>query len=78
MDNQQLRYNIRKIREIKGYSQEYLAKELGVSIKTYSRVESGQSRLPVSRLDKISEILDVTPTAIMEFRVDEIFNQLNE
>lgn len=44
---------VKKIREIKGYSQEQLARELGVSFATINRWENGKtepSRLAKNRL----------------------------
>lgn len=50
---------IRKLREAKDLTQEYMAHELNISPKTYSRVESGESALKVEHLLKISELLEV-------------------
>ncbi|MBD99368.1 MAG: transcriptional regulator [Verrucomicrobia bacterium] len=63
--------NIRKIRELKGYTQEYLAKELEISQRNYSRIENNELELNLNRLEKISNILDVSPQQIMGF--DERF-----
>jgi len=53
MIDPQTRHNIRKIREIKGYSQDYMAIELEVSSKSYSRIECGKTGLSISRLKKL-------------------------
>jgi len=50
---------IRKLREAKNYTQEYMAHELDISPKTYGRLESGESPLKVEHLMKVSEILEV-------------------
>ncbi|MBV7440060.1 helix-turn-helix transcriptional regulator [Weeksellaceae bacterium TAE3-ERU29] len=57
-------FNIRKIREKKGYSQEYMAQELEISQATYARIENQATRLTVERLYQIAEILN---TDIAEF-----------
>ena len=51
---------IRKLREAKDLTQEFMAHELNISPKTYSRVENGESPLKVEHLLKISEILNVS------------------
>jgi transcriptional regulator with XRE-family HTH domain len=50
---------IRKIRESKNYSQDYLAAKLGISQNAYSKIELGYSNITLSRLANISDILEV-------------------
>jgi len=50
--------NIKKIREDKGLSQEYMAMKLGISQSTYTKVERGEVNLYVDRLLKIIKIFD--------------------
>lgn len=57
-------FNIRKIREKKGYSQDYMAQELEISQASYARLESEETKLSIDRLLKIAEILK---TDITEF-----------
>jgi len=45
------------IRNIKGFSQEYVANELNISTATYQKVEKGDTKLSVERLSQIAEIL---------------------
>ncbi len=56
--------NIRRIREQKGVSQEYVASRLDISQASYARLESEETKITVERLLKISEILE---TDITEF-----------
>jgi transcriptional regulator with XRE-family HTH domain len=51
--------NIRKIREFRNYTQDYLAAKLGISQNAYSKIELGYSKLTLDRLFKISALLDV-------------------
>lgn len=51
--------NIRKIREYRNYTQEYLAMKLGISQNAYSKIELGYTRITLERLIQISQILDV-------------------
>lgn len=51
--------NIRKIREFRNYTQDYLAAKLAISQNAYSKIELGYSKLTVERLFQIASILDV-------------------
>ena len=62
MDN--LGFNIRKIREKKGFSQEYMANVLNISQASYARLENEETKVTVERLQKIAEILE---TNIIDF-----------
>jgi transcriptional regulator with XRE-family HTH domain len=52
--------NIRKVRESKNYSQEFMAVKLGVSQNVYSRMEQGLAKIEIERLLLISEILETS------------------
>jgi transcriptional regulator with XRE-family HTH domain len=50
---------IRSLRKSKSYTQDYMASQMGMSQKQYSRLENGETPLHLDHLDKISEVLDV-------------------
>jgi len=52
---------MRVLREANGYTQEYIASELGINQNTYSKLESGQTRLTVDRVKKLAELYKVNP-----------------
>lgn len=52
---------MRILRETNGYTQEYIASELGINQNTYSKLEAGQTRLTVERVRKLAEIYKVDP-----------------
>lgn len=51
--------HIRKIRESRNYTQDYLAAKLEMSQNAYSKIELGQSNITLTRLCRIAEILEV-------------------
>lgn len=53
-------FNIRKKRESKGFSQEYMASVLDISQATYARLENEDTKVTVERLYKIAEVLDAS------------------
>lgn len=56
---------IRMIRELRGFSQEYMADKLGIKQNGYSKIELNQTRLTAEMLEKISKELGVTPIDIL-------------
>lgn len=57
--------NIRKIREFRNYTQDYLAAKLTISQNAYSKIELGYSKLTVERLFHIASVLDVKVTDLI-------------
>lgn len=58
---------IKELRKAKGYSQQEMADLLEVKKITYFKYESGEIEVPLSKLLKISEILNVTPNDLLGF-----------
>lgn len=56
---------IRTIRELRGYSQEYVAGKLGIAQNTYSKIETNQAKLSAEMLQKLSKELGVSPIDIL-------------
>ncbi|KAB1063139.1 helix-turn-helix domain-containing protein [Salibacter halophilus] len=65
---------LKHIRELKNYSQEYMAKELGISTRAYSKIESEETQLTIKRLNEISEVVDIDPQEILGFDSKFVFN----
>lgn len=56
---------IRKVRELKGLKQEYVAEKLGMSVTAYGNIERNASDLTFSKLEQIASVLEVTPQDII-------------
>lgn len=69
---------IRKVRELKGFKQEYVASRLGLSVTAYGNIERNDSSLTFDRLEEIAEVLEVTVQDILnipeQFNVQSIVN----
>jgi len=50
---------IKFMRQLKGWSQEKIAKELGMSVNGYSNIERGETDIKLSRLQQIADAFDV-------------------
>jgi transcriptional regulator with XRE-family HTH domain len=64
--------NIRKIREFRDYTQDYLAAKLNISQNAYSKIELGYSSITVARLVQIAELLEVDLAALVSANSEEI------
>lgn len=67
--------NIKKIRELKNLTREYVADELEMSTSGYGKIERGEVDLTVSKLFKIAIVLNVTIEFIFKFDVSNFFNE---
>lgn len=69
--------NIRKYRELKGYSQEYMAHELDITQASYAKIENNTTKINVERLFAIAKVLEMDAGEILELNKQTIFNQNN-
>lgn len=51
---------IRKVREQRNYTQEFVAKQMGISQNAYSKIENGYTQLTVRHIKDLSKILEVS------------------
>jgi transcriptional regulator with XRE-family HTH domain len=58
---------IRKIRTIKGYSQEYVSDLLKISQAAYSDIETGKTKITIQRLKEIASIFDLEVNYLINF-----------
>ncbi|RYF25768.1 MAG: XRE family transcriptional regulator [Chitinophagaceae bacterium] len=65
---QRIAFKIRKVREYKNYSQEYLASKIGISQNAYSKIELGYSKITLDRLFHIANLLDVDTQELMTLK----------
>ena len=65
--------NIRKVREFRNYTQDYLAAKLQISQNAYSKIELGYSSITLTRLIQIAEILQIEIVDIVSSTGEDIF-----
>ncbi|VAW11731.1 hypothetical protein MNBD_BACTEROID03-211 [hydrothermal vent metagenome] len=69
---------IRKIRALKGYTQDYMAAKLDVSQRAYSKLENNEIKLDWNRLTDISKILEIDPVELISFDDSLIFHNCSQ
>jgi transcriptional regulator with XRE-family HTH domain len=65
---------IRKLREIKGYKQETMAKRMGLTTNGYGKIERGESSITLDRLEQIAQVLEVSTLDILQFDDNFVYN----
>ncbi len=66
--------NIKRIREFKNLTQEYIATQLGISRQTYMMIESGQTDVKFENIKKIAALLDVSVNDIIAYNDKMVLN----
>jgi transcriptional regulator with XRE-family HTH domain len=69
--------NIKKFRELKSLTRDEVADKMEMSVSGYSKLERGEVELTLSKLYRISEILEVSVSQILNFDASQIFNISN-
>ena len=60
MNNNEILERIKKIRNLRGVKQEYIALQMGMSQSTYSNIENGNQKLTFEVIGKIANTLNVS------------------
>lgn len=69
---------IKQIRELKNFTQEHVATQLGLTTRAYSKIEAGDTQLTINRLNEISAILGIDPLEVLGFDDKQIFNNCKQ
>ena len=64
---------IKKLRELKNYTQQHMAEKLDLSLSGYGKIERNDTDISVSKLEKIAEVLGVELSTILNFDEKFIF-----
>lgn len=54
------------VRTLKGWSQEEMAEKLNMSVTGYAKIERGETKLHIPRLEKIAEVLGIEVKELFE------------
>jgi transcriptional regulator with XRE-family HTH domain len=75
---QQAEIKLKQLRELKNFTQEYMAQQMGLSTRAYSKIESGETQLTINRLNEIAAILEVDPIQALGFDHQNVFNNCTQ
>lgn len=68
---------IKRFRELKNISRDQMASNLNMSLSGYSKIERNEVDLTLSKIEKISKVLDVEVSQVLNFDTSQIFNLNN-
>ena len=57
---------IRKFREAKDWSQEQMADKLNMSLNGYAKIERGESKIYLDKLEQIAQVFDIDVIELMQ------------
>ena len=69
---------IRKLRETKHWSQEEMAERMSMSLNGYAKIERGETKLHLDKLEQIAQILDIDIVELINSGERNVFVQFNE
>lgn len=67
---------IRQLRELRGFSQDYMASRLSISQRAYSKIERGEIKLDWNKISEIAVILEMDPVSLVSFDEHLVFSAL--
>lgn len=70
MENQNLAQRVKELRKRKALSQDDLAKNSGLSLRTVQRVENGDTVPTAETLKRLAIVLDVAPNELTDYIID--------
>jgi transcriptional regulator with XRE-family HTH domain len=65
---------IRKIRTIKGFSQDYVSNILNISQAAYSDIENNKSKINLERIQEIANVFELDINDLISFDENQVFN----
>jgi transcriptional regulator with XRE-family HTH domain len=69
---------VRRLRRIKDFSQDYTPDVIGLLQSQYSRIENGECAVALDKLRSISDILGVNPLDLIDFGQGQAFFYCNQ
>lgn len=73
-----LNQRIKSIREIKKWSQEEMSEKMNMSLNAYARLERGETRLNLEKLEQIANVFNMDVIELMQSADKGIYFMLND
>lgn len=68
---------LKKIRELKNFTQEYMATKLDMSQSGYGKIERDETEISYQKLEKIAEVFGIKVEDIINFNEKLVFNVMH-
>jgi len=66
-------HNIRKLRELRNFTQEHVAVQLNITVTAYGKIERGETDISLSRIHQIATIFEIDYLRIFTFDEQHVF-----
>lgn len=66
MNNDKILERIKKIRNLRGLKQEYMALQIGVTQSSYSKIKNGNQKLTFEVIEKIANVLNIPANHLIQ------------
>jgi transcriptional regulator with XRE-family HTH domain len=73
----QIGQKIKKLRELRNFTQSHMAEELGLSQSAYSKLELGETEITYNKLERVAEVLGMRPEEVISFNESMVFNVMH-
>jgi transcriptional regulator with XRE-family HTH domain len=70
-------FKIRRYREARNYTQEFMASQLNISQGSYAKIENNQTKITFERLKDISDLLEIDLSTFLASENHNTFNMSN-
>jgi transcriptional regulator with XRE-family HTH domain len=71
-------HKIKAIRELKGFSQEYVSSKLNLSQNALSKIEKGEIKLSFDKACELSKVLETDINTLLNFEPNNMFNNCQQ
>lgn len=71
MEDQKLTHRIKEFRNRKGFSQEELSEQSGLSLRTIQRIENAETEPRGDSLQRLAKALEVSPDELLDWAIQE-------
>lgn len=68
---------VKKLRELRNFTQEFMAASLEMTPSGYGKIERNESEVTYQKLEKIAEVLGIKIEDIVNFNEKMVFNIMN-
>lgn len=69
---------IRVLREVRQWSQEQMAEQMNISLNAYSRIERGETKMSLEKLEQIANIFNINVLDLIKTSEQGLFFLINE
>ena len=71
MDKKTMGIKIKKLRLLRGFKQDYMALQIGISQTGFSKIETGETNITLERALTIADVFNMTLSEFLDWKEEE-------